>query len=59
MSAWDQMHRAKKYVEELSENLELLSSEQQTIINEYCKLVLKLYTVENQYQDILAFMVRE
>ena len=58
MSSWEQMHRAKAYVEELSENLETLSPEQQSIINEYCQLVLRLYTVENQYQEILSFMAK-
>ncbi len=56
MTAWEQGKRAKEYVGELNSNLGTLPEEQQEKVNEYCKLVLQLYTVENQYQDILDFM---
>lgn len=56
MTAWEQRKRAKEYVEEINNNLGILSEEQQKMVTEYCNLVLRLYTVENQYQDILDFM---
>ena len=56
MTSWDQRRRVKEYVEELTNNLSSLPEEQQKKVAEYCEIVLRLYTVENQYQDILDFM---
>ena len=56
MTAWEQRKRAKEYVEELTANLSMLPEAQQEKITKYCELVLQLYSIENQYQEILDFI---
>ena len=56
MTTWEQRERANIYVQELRKNLNILPEDQQKKVSEYCELVLSLYAIENQYQDILDFM---
>lgn len=56
MTIWEQRKRAKEYVEELTNNLSTLPEAQQKKITKYCEMVLQLYSIENQYQEILDFI---
>ena len=53
---WNELNKVKNYVEELRNSTGLISQENKEEIEKYCQYVETIFTKEEFYQEILAFI---